>query len=122
MPLVYFSASSLNFSAPLPFGVSLATTWLNLMMMGSALAGPARPSASAAMDAAIAKVRMMSPLLFSLGPPRAGANPRAGGIISDCETEPLLAVRRAAIHDDRRTPRYAPSPACGRGLGSGFFF
>ena len=29
-----FSASSLNFSAALPFGVSAATTWLNLMMIG----------------------------------------------------------------------------------------
>src|ERR1700690_1387707 len=34
LPLVYFSASSLNLSAPLPFGVSFATTWLNLMMIG----------------------------------------------------------------------------------------
>src|SRR4051794_13112804 len=34
LPLVYFSASSLNFSAPLPLGVSLATTWLKLMTIG----------------------------------------------------------------------------------------
>ena len=34
LPGSAFSASSLNFSAPLPFGVSWATTWLNLMMMG----------------------------------------------------------------------------------------
>src|SRR5215475_10805296 len=34
LPLVYFSASSLNFSAPLPLGVSAATTWLNLITIG----------------------------------------------------------------------------------------
>jgi hypothetical protein len=41
LPPVYFSASSWNFSAPLPFGVSGATTWLNLMTIGCwALASP----------------------------------------------------------------------------------
>src|SRR4030095_5507462 len=33
-PLVRSSASCLNRSAPLPFGVSMATTWLNLMTIG----------------------------------------------------------------------------------------
>src|SRR5438874_2251289 len=43
LPLVYFSASSLNLSEPLPLGVSGATTWLNLMTIGAwAVAGPAR--------------------------------------------------------------------------------
>src|SRR3954453_9062289 len=42
LPPVYLSASYLNLSTPLPFGVSLATTWLNLMMIGDcAAAGPA---------------------------------------------------------------------------------
>ena len=31
---VYFSASSLNFSAACPFGVLVVTTWLNLMTIG----------------------------------------------------------------------------------------
>jgi uncharacterized Ntn-hydrolase superfamily protein len=49
LPFVYLSASSLNFSAPFPFGVSLATTWLNLMTIcawasaeAGAIATPAR--------------------------------------------------------------------------------
>ncbi|MGY4481365.1 hypothetical protein ACVWWR_000556 [Bradyrhizobium sp. LM3.2] len=51
----------MNFSDALPFGVSVATTWLNLMMIGDcADAGPV--SASAAIDAA-AKMsfRMLPP-------------------------------------------------------------
>ena len=49
LPPVYFSASSRNLSAPLPFGVSGATTWLNLMTIGAcAAAGPANASASTA--------------------------------------------------------------------------
>ncbi|MET3346128.1 hypothetical protein ABIF52_006509 [Bradyrhizobium japonicum] len=63
----------MNFSDALPFGVSVATTWLNLMMIGDwADAGMAKPSASAATDAAIAKVRMISPCCYSLGLPNAG--------------------------------------------------
>src|SRR5258707_830280 len=48
LPLVYFSASSLNLSEPLPFGVSGDTTWLNLMTIGDcARAGPDSASARA---------------------------------------------------------------------------
>ncbi len=61
---MYFSASSLNFSAAAPFGVLVATTWLNLMMIGDcADAGPAR--ANAATDAAASiNLRMFPPAFF----------------------------------------------------------
>ena len=50
-PFVRSSASFLKYSAPLPFGVSTATTWLNLMTIGCwAAAGKA--SANAAKSAA----------------------------------------------------------------------
>jgi hypothetical protein len=64
---VYFSPSSLNFSEPLPFGVSGATTWLNFRTIGAcADAGPIK--ASAAMAAALRMTFRMSipPWFFSL--------------------------------------------------------
>jgi hypothetical protein len=62
--LVSFSASSLKRSAARPFGVSVATTWLNLMTMGAwahaaALSDAPASSASAATTDLIF---MMSPL------------------------------------------------------------
>ncbi len=60
---MYFSASSLNFSAASPFGVLGATTWLKLITIGdSAAAGPTE--VNAAIDAA-AKINLrMFPPLF----------------------------------------------------------
>jgi hypothetical protein len=55
----------LNFSAASPFGVLVATTWLNLITIGDcAAAGPTR--VSAAIDAA-AKIslRMIPPVIFA---------------------------------------------------------
>ena len=50
LPGSFFSASSLNFSAPWPLGVFSATTWLNLMTIGAwadALNGRAAAPATA---------------------------------------------------------------------------
>jgi hypothetical protein len=66
-------------------------------MMGDwADAGPVKPSARTAMDAAIAKVRIISPFCY-LGHPARGADPYAGCINSGWEAEPLLALSRAGI-------------------------
>src|SRR5271169_2819205 len=47
LPLVRSSASCLNRSAAIPFGVSGATTWLNLITIGAcAQAAPAKSSAA----------------------------------------------------------------------------
>src|SRR6266513_4817685 len=47
LPWVRDSASSLNLSEPLPFGVFSATTWLNLMTTGCCACAMPNPSASA---------------------------------------------------------------------------
>jgi hypothetical protein len=54
LPGSFFSASSLNFSAALPFGVPSATTWLNLITIGWATAVPAKAISA---DATIAQPR-----------------------------------------------------------------
>jgi len=71
--LVLASASSLNFSAPLPLGVSSVTTWLNFTMMGCcacALLNAISASATLAICASL-----MLPLLFeNVSPCRAGSD------------------------------------------------
>src|SRR5438105_15534990 len=54
-PLLRSSASFLNCSAPLPFGVSSATTWLNLMTTGCC--ADAVPKANVAEIATATKMR-----------------------------------------------------------------
>src|SRR5258708_18805187 len=58
---VSFSGSSLNLSARWPFGVSLVTTWLNLMMIGPwAIVAPGAMKTAIAIPARI-NLRMNSP-------------------------------------------------------------
>src|SRR5262249_6836924 len=61
-PLVYFSASSRNLSAPLPLGVSSATTWLNLITIGCC-AKPRWPASAKAPIVESAVRRCMEDLL-----------------------------------------------------------
>ncbi len=71
-PLVRSSASCLKRSAPLPLGVSSATTWLNLMTIGCCAAAGAIASASAAQASASAlaiRVTFMERLLASEAAP-----------------------------------------------------
>ena len=63
---MYFSASSLNFSEALPFGASVATTWLNLMTMGACAVAEGIPVAAAA---ASALEPLSTSRLFILRPP-----------------------------------------------------
>src|SRR3954469_10258311 len=67
-PFVYFSASSLNLSAPLPLGVSGATTWLNLITIGAWACAPVRGrvSRAAPQSAAMSLFKGVLPCLLGV--------------------------------------------------------
>src|SRR5437867_3228546 len=60
-PLVRSSASFLKYSAPLPLGVSTATTWLNLMMVGCCAIARLANARSANVASATDRRSFMSP-------------------------------------------------------------
>jgi len=64
LPGSSFSATSLNFSAPCPFGVASATTWLNFTTIGPC-ASAAPENASATAPASIAPMNRIFLLLFA---------------------------------------------------------
>src|SRR5574343_614552 len=68
-PLVRSSASFLKYSAALPFGVSCATTWLNLITKSAALAMPETPKARLATRAAYFSFILYSPVFVVLRGP-----------------------------------------------------
>src|SRR4029077_3996560 len=89
LPSVYFSASSLNFSAALPLDVSEATTWLNLMTV-RALADTSPTSASAAIAAAANTILRMCP------PGRLFCEMRGSGAFQNVVLSPEPIQRRDA--------------------------
>src|SRR6185295_3064671 len=70
-PFVYCSANSLNLLAPLPFGVSGATTWLNLMLIGACPSAPAEASARATPATIDFNIVLMCLLPVAIRSPRA---------------------------------------------------